>query len=667
MKYASRSIRNITSLFIEVEIIALIGLIGVGLLFPYIHADYLNIEYPDWYVHAFRIDQLRHYGFASWSHVWSNGISLWMSYQFVIHYLTLWVSESLGVGTNRAMILMVLMLFVIYASSIYAAIRVFGMSRIAGIVGALLAFTVSQYYVAIRDYSILLGFSLYPLTLILWKYYSEGKLTYIFPTLAGFYFYVHPILALFSLALYGVSFVLSGRRVFSLATPFQLLLYAGVSSFFWYPTIVHPAVTNSILTNTYFINQILLPREQFGISILLYVLFFLCAFLFVLPIFKRPVWWNILFVLTALWLILVSLAVSGNISGVFLKFQFTRGMVLIGIQMIMLVAYVAHQLVRTCMLTAYSVVCILGVIALVRACWFASIYPPLTRPHVVDQTHEFTRLHERLIGGRVLPYDIGISSFMAADLVYFPISYAAHRDSTVISQRLIQLASYNPHIKPGTEKNVRRLHSYLYLTATPYIIFDSYVPLNSALTKNLSYTREKSIITEHVQFDLLKMPNRVTGAWAVDTETDALLSASGDFGDINDVANQSKLDEYVATLADGLSHDTNLKLDVTYPSPQTIAVSIPEPIENGTVFVSESFDDGWQGSINGQPVNLSSGGPGFIRAALPSAVSGTLTLTHRWQTWFYTCVYIVIASIFAAICMEIVLLVTQSKKRKSHV
>jgi len=77
---------------IDLLLILAVGFFALYLLFPYVNAEYLNTEYPDWYVHAFRVVQLRDHGFSSWSHTWSNGISLWTAYQFTIHYLTLWVS-----------------------------------------------------------------------------------------------------------------------------------------------------------------------------------------------------------------------------------------------------------------------------------------------------------------------------------------------------------------------------------------------------------------------------------------------------------------------------------------------------------------------------------------------------------------------------------------------
>src|SRR3990170_6732822 len=84
-------------------ILLLISISG-ALLFFYFDALYLDPGYQDWVVQAFRVKVLEEYGLTSWVHTWSNGISIWRSYQFIPHYITLGVAYVFNLEIPRAMV-----------------------------------------------------------------------------------------------------------------------------------------------------------------------------------------------------------------------------------------------------------------------------------------------------------------------------------------------------------------------------------------------------------------------------------------------------------------------------------------------------------------------------------------------------------------------------------
>ena len=610
---------------IDLLLILAVGFFALYLLFPYVNAEYLNTEYPDWYVHAFRVVQLRDHGFSSWSHTWSNGISLWTAYQFTIHYLTLWVSQLASVSIPRAMVLVILLLTIMYGVFHYVSLRLLPVSKLAALTATLLSFTISQYYVAIRDYSIILGFTLYPIIVILWKKYLEGKFSFAFPYICGLLFYVHPILAIFSLGLYIMSFFSHNRKLLSFQTPIQLVFFVGASVMFWYPVIFHPGYSNPIFSGTEFLNIVLLPRELFGINWIVYGLYVVCVLCFLVPGFSRPRWWSMLTFYTAIWLLIVHAGLAGAMPGFITQFQFTRGMVFIGINIVFLSAYILDRMLKSSSLTVSAFVVALATVSVVRAMWFSTLYAPSPLSVISDQVAYFTPHFPELKGSRIWPYDIGASSFSSGSDVMFPVSYSGHRDSNPLAQRMMQLGLYDPHLKTGTPKNLERFDAYLRVSSTPYALFDTYMPVGNGLTESYDYRILATKTIEHVDFNLLVAPWKSSAATFIHPDLVRQFGPFPPIANINSIEGQTHLDEETIKLSNALSDKRNKTTIIQYPSEEKMYVAIANNSDYAHLFIVESFDENWKATLNNTPVSIQPAGPNYMRIDLDkNAPNGTL-------------------------------------------
>lgn len=132
-------------------------------LTSYFHTtDYLTTGYPDFSVHAFRIEYLKQFGLTSWTHIWSNGANIFQSYQIIPHLMTLGLSIAAHIETTRAMVLMIIGMTIVLPIIIYSIERMLGLSTIASFGGGLSVLALSQYWGSISDYSIVFGFFFFP-------------------------------------------------------------------------------------------------------------------------------------------------------------------------------------------------------------------------------------------------------------------------------------------------------------------------------------------------------------------------------------------------------------------------------------------------------------------------------------------------------------------------
>src|SRR5579859_2389391 len=179
----------ITTLLSDLFFFCLLVSISLLLISFYFNANFLNTGYADWMVHAFRIKFLQSYGLLSWTHEWDNGMNIWKSYQFIPHLLTLGLSTFFHVTIPRAMVLMIIILFVLLRLFIYCILRILHVSSVGSFISALLSFDIAQYWGGVGDFSLLFGFTFFPVVLYLWIQYYQGKLSYIFAYITGLLFY----------------------------------------------------------------------------------------------------------------------------------------------------------------------------------------------------------------------------------------------------------------------------------------------------------------------------------------------------------------------------------------------------------------------------------------------------------------------------------------------
>lgn len=632
---------------LDITFLVILSSISLLLISFYFQANMLDTGYADWLVHAFRIKSLQTYGLVSWTHEWDNGMNIWRSYQFIPHFLTLGLVELFHVSVTRAMILIIIIQFVLLRVFIYIVLRLLHIAPFASFVCALLSFDIAQYWGGVSDFSLLFGFTFFPLMLFFWVKYYEGKLSYFFPYIAGILFYIHPLLGFTTIALWVIALLFSERKIVSLSSFFQFLIILISSSLFWFPIVSKSSYTYtaSFFSTSTFLHEILAPYSYYGLSLFLLLCLGMCSLHVFMPISKKLGWTKVLFVFSCIYFLLVILGLSINLPAFVDQFQFTRGVTFIGIGIIFVVAPIIEKLFTYKPLVIKGVLLFLLGLVLVEGIWFTSIYSPQPVKDLPEVTSTYTQKHAiSFAETSVWSSTIDTSSYYAPLTTKFPYSYMNHLESNQLSPRLESLILSQHSLDTVPNVSIDRLGYYFKLSGTKYLFFDETSPYMNSL---LNYATEPyknlgQIDTPDALYHGFEVPWQVRNAAIISDKYKSDLRHFPFALDLSNVNDQISLDSYVKKYTNIVYAADNTPLIVTYPGPETLQVAIPKDRKSNTVYIGESFDSGWKAYINNQPVSLASSGPNFIIAKLPNLQeSGILVLKHSWPVSFYISVFFI--------------------------
>ncbi len=646
---------SVTWLLWDTAFLIILCSLSLFLISPYFRANFLVIGYPDWLVHAYRVKFLDTYGLASWTHNWSNGINIWQSYQFIPHVITLCVAKIAGVAVPRAMILTTIGLFIALRIFIYTVLRALQFSPFTAFLCAVLTFDISSYWGGVRDYSILFGFTFFPLIVYLWVQYSRGKLQLVFPYLLGLLFYVHPMIAIASISLWAVGIVLSNKHVFSLTTIVHFIIILASSSLFWFPIIFKLSYTHSAsdLATKYFLTMVLNGFEFLGLSLFVLGSFFLG---FINLFLKTPKWfrWNkVFFVFTALYFSLVVLALNVDLPKFISQFQFTRGMTIVGIAMIFTVApFIERIKKQEKAILKYLTVFFIS-LAFVDGMWFASIHSPPFTNNMPDMVSDYTihHAHTDVPKNRMYTSTIGESSYGTLTDSRFVNSYNYHLEPNLTSSRVAQLFSNESQFDNLPDESVQRLEDYIRLTGTKYVFLDDTYGSKKFSTLKMFDTLGTFSMKEY-QYQVFAYPDEIRDATLIDKKFTNTMEHFPFTLETSTVDDQLKLDSYVKKFVSTIYSQENTNLAITYPSPTTMQIGIPANRSTNLVYINESHDIGWKAFFNNREQKISATGPNYILVTLDNTKEqGILVLRHSWPISFYVSTFII-----ALIPVEILLL-----------
>lgn len=645
-------------------------LVSLCLISFYSHADVLNTGYADWMVHAFRIKFLQTYGLLSWTHSWDNGMNIWKSYQFIPHFLTLGLSNILHVSITRAMVLMIIGQFIFFRLCIYVVLRLLHFSSVTAFVCGLLSFDIAQYWGGVSDFSLLFGFTLFPIVLYLWVRYFQGKLSYFFPYSIGLLFYIHPLLGIITIALWATAVLFSERNIFSFSVGIQGLIILASSSLFWFPLVVKTSYAYSALfmQTQAFLTQVLAPYRYYGLSLFLLICFGVCFFHSFIPTSPKFRWTKILFVFTGAYFLLVILGLTVHLPAVIDKFQFTRGVTFIGICIIFTFAPVIEKVKQVRSVALQGVFLFLLGLACVEGVWFTSFYSPQPAKNFPEVTTAYIAKKEsNITDARVWSSTIDTSSFYAPLSMRFPYSYMSHLDSNELSPRLASLILYQPYIDIVPLVSMDRLASYVKLSGTKYLFFDEASPLTKSFLHNTQ--------VQYKDLGKINASDFVSHGFAVPWQLhDAVLIAPKYQNNVthfpfslelSDVTDQISMDSYVHTFTNTIYASENTAVPITYPAPDRIQIAIPRQRNSNVVYINESFDKDWKAYFHNRQMHLSSVGPNFMVVKLDRLQDfGMLVLKHDWPLSFYiSCFLITLIPVEIVVLSGLRLLFQKGKKK----
>lgn len=644
--------------------IAILIALSLFLISFYFNATALNTNYPDWIVHAFRVKSFEEFGLASWTHTWSNGISLWKSYQFFPHAITAAVMNLFNLPTTQAMVLLTSVLFVLLRVFVYVFLRFLHFSPFTAFICAVLSYDIAQYWGGVADYSLMFGFAFFPVMLFLWVKYYEGKLQFLFPYLLGISFYMHPVLGYSTTALWLIGIIFSDRKILSMSHAVQFVIFLISSSLFWFPLVYKESFsyTSPVFANKYFLNLVISGYKYFGLSIFILIALAFCAIRVFLPIEKKYRWTKVLFIFVITYFSLVLIGLNFDLPKALAQLQFTRAVTIIGLAIVFVFAAVVEEAIRVRSIAFKGVVLVFLALVGIEGIWLTSIYSPNPTNHDLPEAitaYQKKYPQKNIYNERIWSSTIGQSSYYASLDAKLPYSYMGHLESNQISPRVSPLVLYQPYLDKVPLSNIARLNDYFKISGVKYVFFDEQSPFSATLLSS-----DKQIYKDLGQ---VKNGDSVYHAFEVPWEIRSAVAINPNYADklekfppkleLIEINDQIALDRYVKKFVDVIYKPGNQPLAISYPSHDSVQVEVPQSLNTNVVYINESFDAGWKAYFNQQPIQIQPVGPNFTKVTLPKLnEEGTIFLKHDWPKSFYVSVYLIIL-----IPMEI-LLITLGKQ-----
>lgn len=614
----------------------------------YFNAEYLDTGYQDWIMHAYRIKTLREYGFTSWVHTWSNGISLWSSYQFVPHLIALAISNIFGVSIPRAMVLSTIGQFVILRLFIYIFLRFLKFVPLTSFICTLLSFDIGQYWGGVAEFSLLSAFTFFPVIIFLWVKYYEGKIHYFFPYIAGLSFYIHPMLGFSSGGLFVSEILFKGERKLSFDVLIRFILFLTSSSLFWYPIISKYSYyfSNPYFTTREFLQVVLAPYGYFGLSLLLLIIFISGVIWLLVPFTGKAGWSRILYFFSLLYLLLIIAGIHIDFPAFINQFQYTRGTTLAGIAIIFVFANILEELRLSKYFYGKIIIVIVMFISIIEGMWFASIYSPWPLKHPEDTVVKALALHKEidLSQDAIFTPTIGLSSYFSPPQARFPYSAMQHLESNQLPLRLVQLMLYHPNINEAPLFTMERLTNYIKATGTRYILLDETSPYINTLLKHPGDYEDLGVVEVKLALNHL-----FRGTWQT---RNAVLISDRYENDMqrfpinlpNSTTNdQNDLDMFVEKLVNTIYKQDLYSPEVEYPTQDSLQLFIPSYNKYKFVYVNESYDKNWKAYLDNAVLKILPGGPNFMLIELPPGMAGgTIYMIHSWPLSFYISWYFIL-------------------------
>lgn len=579
--------------------------------------------------------------------MWSNGISLWKTYQFVPHALTLLVAKVFGLTITRAMVVMTIALFVFLRLSIYIVLRLLHFSPMTAFICAILSFDISQYWEGVSEFSLLFGFTFFPIILFLWTKYFQGKLQLAYPYIAGLIFIIHPLLGLTSVALWAIALIFSERKIISLSVISQFLIIAAASSLAWYPLLVKTsyAYTNDFYKTRDFLNLILSNVDYYGLSLFLYLCFLCCLIRMFMPVLPKFQWTKILFLFVFLYSLLVVIGTHLDLPQIINQFQFTRGVTFIGIALIFSFAVVVEDMTKISSSAVRGLLLFIFSLAFVEGIWFSSIHSSYPGKQFEEPITAFMKSHPDidLTQGRIWTPAIDTSSYLVPSNFRLPYSYMPQLESNQIPQRMVQLIMYQPYIGDIPQTSLDRLDDYFRISGTKYIFLTQDSPFTKAYVHHAeNYADLGTVSLPHALYHVFSPPWEVRNGALIDPRYQkdiAHFPFSLQFSNVND---QVTLDDLVRKTVVTISKSENTPLGISYPTQETMQVEIPANRKSALVYINESFDPNWKAYLNHKQQKVEPAGPNYMMVTLAdTSEKGTLFLRHTWPLSFYLSLYFI--------------------------
>ncbi len=638
---STKKTNKLKSLIVDMLLLILVASIGFTHIYYLVNSQLFSTGYSDWLIQAFRVRFISEFGLSSWTHLWSNGISLWRGYQFLPHILTSEITKIFQIEITRAMVILTVIQFIGMRFIIYALARSQKFSAITGLVAVILSYDIGQYWGGVNDYSILFGFTIFPLYLAIWIQYTKGRMQWVLPYILGIAFYIHPLLAVYSAGLW-----FTGLLFKSLSRPrpkilfAQLAIFVASSSLFWVQHISGYVKNYSspFFISLAFFKQTLANFSALGLSIA--VLIGGGVLWVTLPTISQSARWTRAIALYSL-ICLVGVLISINVQlpGIIAETQFSRGMTFIALAIIVGLMPIIEKIKQSpsSTLKYLFVACIS--LSMVESFWISGSFAPHSGLPIEDPVVALQKKYPEMNiqNSRIWTPYLDVANNKATLNEKYPNSYMTHSDSNQVSVRLSNLLLYNSFQDRVPNVSLDRVKQYMQITATPYVIFEKNSPFVRSISVDDSDIKDLGDIElKRNIFHAYKLLNVSQSAIIIDPTQIQKLVKFPESLNPADPLDQTSLDQYVSEWVNMVYDPKNQPVTIQYSAQDTLDISIPKQRLSNTVYIPESYSKNWQGWFNGQKVDITPVGPNFIRVDMHQSGSyGLLILKHNWPTIWY--------------------------------
>jgi len=602
--------------------------------------------YADWLIQAFRVKTIAENGLVSWTHIWSNGINIWRTYQFIPHVLTAEIVKLTSLSITQAMVILTFIQFILLRLFIFGVVKSQKLSTTTAAIVACSTLTLGQYWSGVYDYSILFGFTIFPLCVGLWIKYANRQLWLSFPFIIGLLFYIHPLVALFSLALWITGWLFSPESRPRIALGLlEILLFIISSSLFWtqYFTGHNANYSAPFFSSLSFLRQTLADYKFLGLSAALVIINIL-TWLTMPTVLKKYPWVKTLQTFSLLSLFAIAVSQHVVLPTFISSTQFSRGSTFVGITIAIAAAPIIEKIIHGTSKFGKYAITLLCVFICIEAIWTSSRFSPAIETEIEDPVIKLIQNHpeKNIAESRVWTPMLDTANYLNASSTRFPVSYMTHSDSNQIAVHLSTILLYNSFQETVPETSLTRIKEYLYVSGTKFIVFEENSPFTRTLIKGNDSEFEDlgQIELKKSLYHGFEYKNGGHNAMVLPDSQKPKIRAFSEDLNIKKTKDIFTLDANVHDLVQTLSDTNNMPVTVSYATPDSLDITIPAKRPGNTVFIAESYSKQWTAWVNGKKTPLEKAGPNFMSITIPRESTYTLiSLKHDWPTSWYISAY----------------------------
>jgi len=625
------------------DLLAITVLIGFSwfLISYYTSGDFLNTGYQDWIYHAFRLRTIQADGLQSWDPIWSNGLNIWRSYQYVIYYVLLGIESFLKIGIPRLMMTSIIAVFILTRIAWYVVLRYCSVRPLIAFLGSLSTFYILQQWASIKDFSIFIASLYLPLFTLVWiRSTTRQRSLVLSSAMSGFAWFLHPILGIICSGMWGMMLLFSLTKLPLKTKILNFLVFGLIFAGFAIPYFFYGyGFSHPIFSTIDFLNTSLQRPGFLGLSRFILFCLGMSWIILILKVSTIQKWAKILTLFVTLYLLTIVAAINNFLPPTVLQLQFGRGAFMIGFLICLLFANGLEQLIGQSRNKLWlTIVAVLSAIIMVESItWAADLAAPPTNTLISPVT---TFLTTTKPVGSIFFRQPSFPSYFSFDQVKFPNSYNWHLEPHPYSYRYTQLLASDYSFTRVAPSTISLINAYTQVLGVQYL----FLPTQSALARDIekqaspsAYKKVSELEDELLSYSVLESPFKPTQAYILNSASNqAVLNTTQLPTPTLKVSSFKIWDEAIEALHTELLSQNASPLQLEIPSKTELKIKLPTVTENSTLLILQSYDPYWKVTGLSQPADPTPTTTRFLQLPISASDSNrAISLKHSWPAWFW--------------------------------